>query len=186
MEYSSAYVPVEVGAIPRAAEQGLKYRARLYVARPEEYTLETYEHIGVVQSAGLTTFVGHIDKSFVDGTSERTIQLIDLSSDNRLVGAGEVRYLADSSLKEYKNKPFVGWTSTNVSRRGEGLGRRRLMIMAMSAEVCFGFKLHSDLTIASPHVHTMWRRLVQEGRAQAYLEDDVEHQHTIQRYQFIE
>lgn len=170
-----------------AATAGLLYRGGLYVT-PEQLprTIDEFSELSAFEESGITTYRGVIDKDLCDGEFERTVQLIDLTHQGHVIGAGEVVYRPQSSLDAYRDKPFVGWTKTDKSYCGEGLGRRRLTLMRMSSLACFGRALHSDMVIAHEHVHRIWERFVAEGEAVAYEEQDPNTDKLVKRYQFLE
>jgi hypothetical protein len=114
-----------------------------------------------------------------DVETESLMYIADTDEQGEVYGYGEVRYNTTSQDPYFKDKPFVGFTETEENHRKQGFGMRRLIIMNTLAQKFFGHPLHSDAAINQAKAKPLWERLVEQGLAYEYIEDD-----NLERYAF--
>jgi hypothetical protein len=162
-------------------------RSELYTAPSappldiQDMNLLKFEH-----GNGDTSYLGEHIKTYQNGQVESNTYIVDINQDSRLTGKAEIRFAADREDSYFKNKPFVGWTETLEDFRGEGLGRRRLLVMNTASLALYGHLLHSGTLQHDPAVSKMWDRLVEEDLATRYSEVDSKTGEELARYHFTE
>ena len=149
-------------------------RGSLYINKQTApKSMDDFENVRrVVHANGDISYLANQNKIYSSGAQEETIHLVDTTAESRLTGEAEVRFNSASEEDYFKDKPFVGWTSTEKEARHEGLGRRRLIVMKFAAAAEFGLALHSDTVFSHEDVGKIWERLVDEGQAEQYIQPD--------------
>lgn len=113
-------------------------------------------------------------------TQETNLIVVDVDHSGDCVGIGIVTHIVGSLSPAFFDKPFVGFTETEIGAQRQGLGRQRLLIMNDLSEKHFGAPLNSDsYGDTEPEARRIWLKLIREGRAEEYLEG------YFPRYRFI-
>lgn len=163
--------PIELDDIPASVQEMFLARAALFIppGRAPE-ALDCYTDMSRCDGIhGTTLYRGMVVKEYEHST-ENTVQLVEADKKNRVVGRGEVRFEPNARNDFFKNKPFVGGTFTGEKRRGEGLGRHRLLAMNLTSRSFFGLYLYSGTIFSDPSARHMWQELVSAGMATRYMQ----------------
>ena len=170
-KYVNAHiVPIDPEDIPEAAANRIINQGSLYINRDDApTTIGDFGGHGLVRyETGDVGYIAEQTKTYGHGEKEEVIHLVDTTHDGAIKGYGEIRFNKESSEDYFHDKPFVGTTRTEEEYRGEGLARRRLLVMNLVTVARLGLALHSDTLIAHEHALRTWERLVREERAMKY------------------
>lgn len=147
---------------------------------PQDYKRGNFSAFYVIDhQSGDRTFAARQIKTYdTNGETEELVYILDLDNEENEKGHAELRMNISNNDPYFKNKPFVGYTETEDDFRKQGLGARRLLIMNVFAKILYVLPLHSD-TLISAEASSLWKRLVEEGKATTYLEGEHE------RFRFV-
>lgn len=156
--------------IPNPVMEWFEGRSALQI-HPRDYRRGNFSAFYVIyHQSGDRTFAAKQTKTYdTNGDTEELVYLIDLDSNGKEEGHGEIRMNVSNDDPYFKNKPFVGYTATEDGFRRQGLGTRRLLIMNTFTQILYDLPLHSD-TLITDDARRLWERLVAEGKAIKYQE----------------
>ncbi len=172
--------------LPNAAALHFECRAKLLVS-PEEYQPKNFSHIYLLTHPdGRKTYVAEHEKSFGEGEKDQWVYFADYEGDT-MAGYGDLVNNIESLHKENMiGKPYTNFTRTYKADdeggggqdfRGKGFGQRRIIEMNAYAQARFGYTLHSSSFIKPDQdanglsaPERIWERLVQEGKAESFVE----------------
>lgn len=183
-KFASAYEGASITSIsydelPEEAAKEFEARSRSFIL-DEEYVSRNFSRLYLLtHPSGSETYIAEQTKTIGDADNNHTEELVYLLDfvDGKPAGFGELRHNISNPSEYYKGKPYVGYTQTysqddkgvDQDYRKKGFGFRRLAEMDAYARARFSAPLHSSSS-RSPEAERVWERLVEEGRAEAYLE----------------
>lgn len=113
-----------------------------------------------------------------NNNSEELTYIFETKNETK-IGHGEIRYNYTSKEDFFVDKPFVGFSSTEDEFLRKGYGLERLKLMNELTKSIYHLKLHSSTTIRD-NARKVWsERLIKEGSAKQYFQEERE------RFQFI-
>ena len=149
-------------------------------------TPATFNRLLHIEADGIESFVAEHTKTYRQNHETESITyVIDTDTSGVTLGKGEIRLSRTNDSDFYKNKPFVGQTTTTFEYRRQGLGLRRLHVMNMASLAIHGLPLHSD-TLRSRQAQSLWEKLVEQGVAQRYMQANPVTGKSCERYCFIQ
>ncbi|MDO8621940.1 MAG: hypothetical protein Q7R80_01800 [bacterium] len=173
--------PIAEDVVPPAVMERFEDRSA-YLVHVDAYRPRNFvAYYAVTHANGEQSYVAERNpKTYAGGRPgvEREAYVVDVGTDGRVMGWGEIRYNITDPASYFKEKPLVGYTRTEPEFQRRGYGLRRLIVMNAMAHAFFGFPLHSD-TVIRPEAERRWEDLVRTGRARKYKEGKYD------RYRFI-
>ncbi len=168
--YETQFDSVNPSDIPRDVADTLMSQGSLYIdSRTSPQSIADFDDIRtVIHGNDDVSYLANQNKTYINGDKEKIIHLVDTSPRGQVTGVGEVRFNPTSEKDYFKEKPFVGWTSTEVEFQHQGLGRRRLIVMKLATAAEFGLSLHSGTVFSDPNVTKIWERIVDSDEAERY------------------
>src|SRR4030042_2157230 len=165
---------VSVEIIPRGAMKYFEGKSSQFIS-PDKYKPGNFEKFFLIQHAdGSKTYLAQQTKTYdTSRTTEKLTYFIDIREEE-VVGRSELRHCVNwnkGSQKYFKDKPFVGYTSTKEGMQRTGLGTRRLFMMNAYSLMDYGLPLHSD-TLMSPEAEILWEKLAERGMAIKFKEGE--------------
>lgn len=126
---------------------------------------------------GIVTYIAERERRDTDELGihrESSMLTVDITTDGVIAGHGHAIKMYEGEAIEYVgNEPFVAYTETSEIMRRRGLGRRRLEVMNVAANMIHGEPLHSDIAIAREEDATsLWKSLQKDGRVVRYVDAD--------------
>lgn len=123
---------------------------------------------------GLITYVADQNKKYdhLEKDSEKLERNIYFYEEfeGEKVGHGELRYQPKGKGLYFKDRPFVGFTSTEDGLKQMGFGVKRLLEMGAYTEMEFGLPLYSGDQNETADI--VWQKLIQEGKAKEVPTDN--------------
>lgn len=178
-EWESRAEPLNEDQIPENVMTWFEGRSAMLI-HPRNYRRGNFTAFYVIRHRDDITYAARQTKTYRDtsGDTEDLVYLIDVDSDGNEEGHAEIRLNISNEESYFKDKPFVGYTTTQEAYRNKGLGTRRLFIMNAMSQMLHCFPLHSD-TLISDEAKRLWERLEGEGKAVKFREGEHD------RYKFV-
>lgn len=136
---------------------------------PESYKEDNFTHYFLIQHNHIPdfkTYVGEQDKIYdhLDENEklEKNVYFIDMLGTEE-VGHGELRFQPNGQDFYFKDRPFVGYSSTEDERRRQGFATDRLLEMGAYSEMQWGLPLYSG--DQNETADTVWQELIKQGKA---------------------
>jgi hypothetical protein len=162
-------VPITYEQVPENVMKHFEFQSSKLI-HPKEYLPKNFSKLlTFLYENGDTAYIAEQDKTYDDiGDTERLTYFVD-TRDGVMTGYLELRFNLTNHSEYFLEKPFVGFTRTKEFQ-GEGLGRKRLEIANAYAKAQYGFPLNSDSMIIDKNARKIWESLVEEGKAEKYME----------------
>jgi hypothetical protein len=164
---------ISINSIPEKAMNYFEAKSKQLIS-PKDYKPDNFEKFFLVNHAdGKQTFLAQQTKNYANpnGGIEKLTYFVDMENE-KVLGRAELRLnikYPEEYADFFKDKPFVGWTSTEEDFQRSGFGKRRLYLMNAISQTFYGLPLYSDTSI-SPSAKSMWESLVQKGEAKKFKE----------------
>lgn len=141
-----------------------------------EFTLKATTEDGVVSyAAGITIF------SPEAGEKGKEILMADFDGE-QVVGLGSLFFQTQSQDPNFKDQPYVSWTETKRSFRGQGLALRRLHVLNQISLQQWRHPIRSGFIIEEG-AKAVWEKLIAGEQAEKFVvEDEIEGPKTIYRF----
>lgn len=158
--------------IPTKVMDWFEGRSAMFI-HPGDYKTGNFIAFYVIHHhLGDITYAARQTKTYdANGDTEDLVHVISLDSNGNEEEHAEIRNNISNTDPYFREKPFVGYTTTEEGFRNKGLGSRRLFIMNALSKMLYGFPLHSD-TLISEEAKRLWERLVEQGKAIKYKEGE--------------
>lgn len=166
------YVRVEdikLRRVPREPRLILERASKRFMS-PEEYKgLEQIMSLEFDYSNGDFGYGLIYPTKYSNGDSEISLYFIEYNKKKEETGHAELRYNYSNPSPYFKDKPFIGWVSTEERYQRQGLGIRKHRVMNALALAIYDKVLHAD-TVMTEYEFKVWKKLVELGEARHYLE----------------
>lgn len=177
--------PIPYDELPPEVAEHFEGRSKMYLL-PEQYIPRNFSHLYLLEHPdGSQTYIAEQVKSFGEGEKDNFVYFVDYDGD-KMAGRGEIINCIETHNKDMIGKPYPGFTRTYGPEdqegggrdfRRRGLGKRRIIEMDAYAQARFGYPLHSSHVLIHDDIKTdasapqrIWERLVEEGKAESYME----------------
>lgn len=161
--------PVDYDLIPQEVLKHFEGQSSKFIL-PEQYHIRNFSRLYTfTYPNGDIGYLAEQDKTYeTNGDRERLTYFADIRDGVR-TGYLELRCALSNGDVYFKGKPFVGFTRTLEGFQNEGLGERRLRVANAYSLDTYGVPLNSGGLIEET-AKRMWRRLVENGEAEKYME----------------
>ncbi len=164
--------------VPRAAMDDFEGRSKAFID-VEDYKPGNFDWFMVVNHQdGHKTYITHQVKTYVtDNETEELTYFVDTTTEGENMGNGEMRFSLSDEREYFKDKPFIGWISTEDKFKGWDT-LKRLSVMNAASQMLYGLPLYSD-TLISNDGRRLCEAYVRMGKMRKFKEGEHD------RYVFI-
>lgn len=162
---------VGISEVPESPLNFFKDRS-LWLTNNKKYIPDSLDSFYKIRyQDGSISYVATQTKTYAtNGDTEKLVYIYDEDAQHNEIGYGEIRYNEMRKDNYFKNKPFVGFTTTGENYKKQGFGTRRLKTMNALSLRMFGLPIHSD-TLIGEESKRIWQRLLKNGETYSYLQD---------------
>ena len=154
--------------IPKEAMTIFERKSEQFIKK-QDYRPRNFDHYFLISHAnGDKTYCAQQTKTYNPDNTEELSYFADMR-DDKFLGYSELRKNISNKKAYFKDKPFVGYTSTEKQFQKQGLGTRRLQFMNAYSEMQYSRPLYSDTLNQEKNI---WENLTKKGLAKKFTEGE--------------
>ncbi|MCK4997079.1 hypothetical protein KAS08_02140 [Candidatus Pacearchaeota archaeon] len=160
---------IKLEQVDKKALQYFENKSKLFVSS-EDYKKNNFLKLFRINIENTESFVATQMKMYHNDEAEHLTYLFERNG-NETIGHGEIRFNPISPKLYFKDKPFIGWTSTERNFQNQGFGENRVYAFNALSHMIHGLSLHSDTLHCSKNQTKIWEKLERKNEATRYLEN---------------
>ena len=137
---------------------------------PKDYKKNNFSHFFYINTKEMETFIATQIKTYNNNEIEHLTYLLERNGNN-IIARGEIRFNPLSPSLYFKNKPFIGWTSTEEEFGNRGFGKNRVYVFNALSHMIHGLTLHSNTLHCNINQTKIWETLERKNEAIRYIEN---------------